>query len=132
MFSAAVSYMEEAERVADRIAVIDHGRIVAQGTAAALRQETGGRTLEDAFIALTGHNIREAEAAPIDRMRPLRLRTVTTTLIRASRSTRIRAMRHPTPGLRRPLLPLAMSPQLPSAPASGAPEPDNKWPDGLA
>src|ERR1700752_2725897 len=35
-------YMEEAERVADRIAVIDHGRIVAQGTAAALRQETGG------------------------------------------------------------------------------------------
>jgi ABC-2 type transport system ATP-binding protein len=37
-------YMEEAER----IAVIDHGRIVAEGTAAALRQQTGGRTLEDA------------------------------------------------------------------------------------
>ena len=35
-------YMEEAERVADRIAVIDHGRMVAEGTAAALRQETGG------------------------------------------------------------------------------------------
>jgi ABC-2 type transport system ATP-binding protein len=65
-------YMEEAERVADRIAVIDHGRIVAQGTAAALRQETGGRTLEDAFIALTGHSIREADAAPIDRMRMMR------------------------------------------------------------
>jgi ABC-2 type transport system permease protein len=31
-------YIEEAERVADRIAVIDHGRIVAEGTAAALRQ----------------------------------------------------------------------------------------------
>jgi ABC-2 type transport system ATP-binding protein len=28
-------YMEEAERVADRIAVIDHGRIAAEGTAAA-------------------------------------------------------------------------------------------------
>jgi ABC-2 type transport system ATP-binding protein len=65
-------YMEEAERVADRIAVIDHGRIVAQGTAAALRQETGGRTLEDAFIALTGRSIREADAAPIDRMRMMR------------------------------------------------------------
>jgi len=65
-------YMEEAERVADRIAVIDHGRIVAQGTAAALRQQTGGRTLEDAFITLTGHSIREAEAAPIDRMRTMR------------------------------------------------------------
>jgi ABC-2 type transport system ATP-binding protein len=65
-------YMEEAERVAERIAVIDHGRIVAEGTAAALRQETGGRTLEDAFIALTGHSIREAEAAPVDRMRMMR------------------------------------------------------------
>jgi hypothetical protein len=31
-------YMEEAERVADHIAVIDHGRIVAEGTAAALQQ----------------------------------------------------------------------------------------------
>ena len=31
-----------------------------------------GRTLEDAFIALTGHSIREAEAAPIDRMRMMR------------------------------------------------------------
>ena len=65
-------YMEEAERVADRIAVIDHGRIVAEGTAATLRQQTGGRTLEDAFITLTGHSIREAEAAPIDRMRMMR------------------------------------------------------------
>ena len=65
-------YMEEAERVADEIAVIDHGRIVAEGTAAALRQQTGGRTLEDAFIALTGHSIREADAAPIDRMRMMR------------------------------------------------------------
>jgi len=65
-------YMEEAERVADQIAVIDHGRIVAEGTPAALRQETGGRTLEDAFIALTGHSIREADAAPIDRMRRMR------------------------------------------------------------
>jgi len=51
---------------------IDHGWIVAQGTAAALRQETGGRTLEDAFIALTGHSIREAAALPLDRMRVMR------------------------------------------------------------
>ena len=64
--------MEEAERVANRIAVIDHGRIVGEGTTAALREQTGGRTLVDAFIALTGHSIREAEAAPIDRMRMMR------------------------------------------------------------
>jgi len=65
-------YMEEAERVADWIAVIDHGRIVAQGTAAALQQQTGGGTLEDAFLALTGRSIREAEAEPADRMRAMR------------------------------------------------------------
>ena len=35
-------YMEEAERVADWVAVIDHGRIVAQGTVAALREQCGG------------------------------------------------------------------------------------------
>jgi ABC-type sugar transport system ATPase subunit len=71
-------YMEEAERVADRIAVINHGRIVAEGTAAALREETGGRTLEDAFIALTGHSIREAESPPVDRMAVLKDRGIAT------------------------------------------------------
>src|SRR6516165_1959880 len=56
--------MAEAEHVTYRIAVIDHGRIVAEGTAAALREQTGGRTLEDAFIALTGHSIRGDETRP--------------------------------------------------------------------
>ena len=51
---------------------MQHITAVAQGTAAALRQQTGGRTLEDAFIALTGHSIREAEATPVDRMRMMR------------------------------------------------------------
>ncbi len=65
-------YMEEAERVADEIAVIDHGKIIAQGSAEALKSETGSRTLEEAFIALTGRSIRADEAAPIDRMRMMR------------------------------------------------------------
>ena len=65
-------YMDEAERVADRIAIIDNGRIVAQGDIAALRQQTGGSTLEDVFLALTGRSIREAGAEPIDRMRAMR------------------------------------------------------------
>jgi ABC-2 type transport system ATP-binding protein len=64
--------MEEAERVADAITVIDHGRIVAEGAAAELKEKTGSGTLEAAFIALTGRNIREEEANPADRMRLLR------------------------------------------------------------
>ena len=64
--------MDEAERVADEITVIDHGRIVAEGTAASLKDRTGTATLEEAFIALTGRDIREDEASPADRMRLLR------------------------------------------------------------
>jgi ABC-2 type transport system ATP-binding protein len=62
-------YMEEAERVAGRIAIIDRGRIVAQGSPQELRQQTGAETLEQAFLALTGSSIREEDASAADRMR---------------------------------------------------------------
>jgi ABC-2 type transport system ATP-binding protein len=62
-------YMEEAERVADRIAIIDHGRIIAEGTAAELKSNTGSESLEQAFLSLTGSAIREEEASSLDRMR---------------------------------------------------------------
>jgi ABC-2 type transport system ATP-binding protein len=62
-------YMEEAERVADRIAIIDHGRIIAEGTAAELKSNTASESLEQAFLSLTGSAIREEEASPLDRMR---------------------------------------------------------------
>ena len=65
-------YMEEADRVAGEVAVIDHGRIIAQGTPAALKQQNGAATLEDAFIALTGHDIRDEEAGAADHMRAMR------------------------------------------------------------
>ena len=61
--------MEEADRVADRIAVIDHGRIVANDTPAALKTAAGAANLEDAFISLTGRAIREEEANSSDQMR---------------------------------------------------------------
>ncbi len=58
--------MEEADRLCDRIAVIDNGKIVALGTPAELKRlvkaETGGTpTLEDVFLALTGHRLEETE-----------------------------------------------------------------------
>jgi ABC-2 type transport system ATP-binding protein len=62
-------YMEEADRVADRVAVIDHGKIVAQGAPAELKESTHSETLEDAFISLTGHAIRDEEASAADQMR---------------------------------------------------------------
>lgn len=62
-------YMDEAERVAHRIAVIDHGKIVGQGSPRELREQTGTESLEDAFLALTGSTIREETATPADQMR---------------------------------------------------------------
>ncbi|MGD0500080.1 MAG: ATP-binding cassette domain-containing protein [Bryobacteraceae bacterium] len=62
-------HMEEAERVAHRIAIIDHGRIVAQGTPRELKERTCAETLEQAFLALTGTTIRDEEASNLDRMR---------------------------------------------------------------
>jgi ABC-2 type transport system ATP-binding protein len=62
-------YMEEAERVADEIAIIDNGKIVAQGSCESLKEKTHKQTLEEAFIALTGHVIREDAASPTDRTR---------------------------------------------------------------
>jgi len=62
-------YMDEADRVAHRIAVIDHGRIVAIGSSAELKARTSTTTLEDAFLALTGTAIREEAATSVDRMR---------------------------------------------------------------
>lgn len=62
-------YMEEADRVATRIAVIDHGTIVASGSSAELKEQTKTTNLEDAFLALTGSTIREESASSIDQMR---------------------------------------------------------------
>src|SRR5206468_5615435 len=39
-------YLEEADVLADRIAIIDHGRIVAEGTPRALKAEVGRPTVE--------------------------------------------------------------------------------------
>ena len=62
-------YMDEADRVAQRIAIIDHGRIVAIGSPRELKEQTGKESLEEAFLALTGTTIRDETAGSVDQMR---------------------------------------------------------------
>ena len=62
-------YMDEADRVAHRIGVIDHGKIVAQGTPKEIKQQTNSESLEEAFLALTGSTIRDESANATDQMR---------------------------------------------------------------
>ena len=50
-------YMEEAQRLADRIVIIDHGKVIATDTVAGLT--SGGGTLESVFLTLTGRSLRD-------------------------------------------------------------------------
>jgi ABC-2 type transport system ATP-binding protein len=60
-------YLEEADRMAERVVILDHGRIIADGTAAQLKKDLAGDrpvvvqpvqpTLDDVFLALTGRSI---------------------------------------------------------------------------
>ncbi|HUK32361.1 MAG TPA: hypothetical protein VLV86_00535, partial [Vicinamibacterales bacterium] len=57
-------YMEEVERLADRIIVIDHGRVIADDTLSGLQARLPGAagervTLEAVFLTLTGRSLRD-------------------------------------------------------------------------
>ncbi|WP_345477036.1 ABC transporter ATP-binding protein [Nesterenkonia rhizosphaerae] len=53
--------MDEVERLCDRVALIDAGRIVAQGTPGQLMEKAGTTTLEDAFVTITGKELTDQE-----------------------------------------------------------------------
>ncbi|MCX6816804.1 MAG: ATP-binding cassette domain-containing protein [Candidatus Beckwithbacteria bacterium] len=62
-------YIEEAEKIAQEVAIIDNGKIVGQGTVEELKQKTKTKTLEEAFLNITGHEIRTEEASGLEHMR---------------------------------------------------------------
>ncbi len=62
-------YMDEADKLCDRIAIVDHGKLVALDTPRALKASIPGReaetvTLDDVFVHYTGHDLRDALQAP--------------------------------------------------------------------
>lgn len=52
-------YMDEAETLCDRVAVMDHGKVLRVGPPGELVEELGVDTLEDVFLQLTGREYRE-------------------------------------------------------------------------
>ncbi len=62
-------YMEEADYLCDRVAIIDHGKIIALDTPKRLKKKKRARTLEDVFLKYTGMSIREESASSIERNR---------------------------------------------------------------
>lgn len=53
--------MSEAERLCARIGFLAHGKLTAEGTAAALKRESSATNLDDAFIKLTGEDLADEE-----------------------------------------------------------------------
>jgi ABC-2 type transport system ATP-binding protein len=62
-------YIEEAEKYAARVTIIDHGKILAMGTPEELKHNKSAHTLEEAFLSYTGHEIRQEDVSSIDHMR---------------------------------------------------------------
>jgi ABC-2 type transport system ATP-binding protein len=65
--------MDEADRLCDRIAVIDSGRVVALDTPEGLKRSVGARsgkngttTMEDVFLALTGKSLDDDDLQPAE------------------------------------------------------------------
>jgi ABC-2 type transport system ATP-binding protein len=54
-------YMEEAEKMAHRIAIIDHGKIKDMGTFEEYKEKYKTNSLEEVFLQITGEKIREEE-----------------------------------------------------------------------
>ena len=52
-------YMEEADELCDEVGIIDHGKLIALGSPADLKEKYIARDLEDVFIQLAGWRIRE-------------------------------------------------------------------------
>jgi ABC-2 type transport system ATP-binding protein len=55
--------MTEAETLADRVGILDGGRLLALEEAAALKRRFGAATLEDAFLAATGREFEDEDEA---------------------------------------------------------------------
>src|SRR5256885_13057104 len=58
-------YLEEADQLAEQIAVIDHGRVIAQGTGSELKDRVGGQILEVELVSAAQRDSARAVLAGI-------------------------------------------------------------------
>jgi ABC-2 type transport system ATP-binding protein len=56
-------YMEEADQLCGRLGIIDHGRVVAEGTPATLKASVAIDSLEDVYLRHTGDTFEPSEGA---------------------------------------------------------------------
>ena len=61
-------YMEEADRLCDRLCIIDHGKIVAQGTPASLKAEIGADVIQIALKSDGAKNVKDVAREALRRI----------------------------------------------------------------
>ena len=61
-------YLEEAE-ICDRIAILDHGAVIACDTPARLKDVHRQKTLDDLFLHLTGRDLLDSETGELERLK---------------------------------------------------------------
>lgn len=64
--------LDETERVATKVAIIDHGKILMTGTPTEIKEKTKADSLEEAFLNLTGYDIRSEGEGGVNNMSKFR------------------------------------------------------------
>jgi ABC-2 type transport system ATP-binding protein len=54
-------YLDEADRLATRLAIVDHGRVVAEGEPARLKAELGATSLDEVYLHHAGRQYGDAQ-----------------------------------------------------------------------
>ncbi|MGH3422385.1 MAG: ABC transporter ATP-binding protein, partial [Streptosporangiaceae bacterium] len=54
-------YLDEADRLADRLAIVDHGRVVAEGEPGQLKAELGAPSLDEVYLHYAGRRYSDAQ-----------------------------------------------------------------------